>query len=381
VERKEDKGWGVTGGYDYSIIVSALFLVAIGIVMTYSASCILAQERFGDSFLFLRRQSLFAFFGVVGMICAIHFSYENYRKLVYPFMALALALLVLVLLPGAQGHSRAHRWLSVGGMSFQPSEWAKLVLVMYMAHSLAKKREKGTIKSFSLGFLPHAMAAGAMMLLLLKEPDLGATLVVGTVAFLMMFMAGVRWRYLIISIIPGAFFLFHKLQGYQWDRIDTFLKYFTAPWEATLKDAYHLKQACYALANGGLLGVGVGMGKQKLFYLPEPHTDFIIAVIGEEWGLVGIAVVCLFYGVLIMGGAKVAMALKDPFGSLLAMGIVTLVGLQALANMAMAVGLLPTKGMALPLVSYGGSSLLVNLWAVGILVQLSARAHRQGEGS
>lgn len=381
MEKKEDIGWKVMVGYDYSIILSALFLVGIGIVMTYSASCVIAQERYGDSFLFLRRQCLFALIGIGGMFWAIHFRYENYRKFVYPLMFVALALLVGVLLPLGDSHGRAQRWLSIGGVSFQPSEGAKLVLVMYLAHSLAKKRERGTVKSFSLGFLPHLMVAGAMMVLLFKEPDLGATLVVGGLAFLMMFIGGVRWRYLLISTVPALLVIFHKLQGYQWERIETFLKYFMAPWEASLKDAYHLKQACYALANGGLLGVGVGMGKQKLFYLPEPHTDFIIAVIGEEWGLVGVAAVCILYCVLILSGAKVAMALKDSFGSLLAIGIVALIGLQAWGNMAMAVGVLPTKGMALPLISYGGSSLITNLWAVGILVHLSARVQREGEGS
>lgn len=366
--------------YDYTILVAALALVGIGIVMSYSASCILAQERFGDPFHFLKRQSLLALLGLLALLVAANVPYERYRHLVYPVLILTVAALVAVLVPPS-GHQagRVHRWLSLGGVSFQPSEAAKLALVLYLAYSLGKKRGRGTIQRFSVGFLPHLLVAGLMMLLLLREPDLGAALIVGAIAFIMMLLAGVRVAYMALALVPGAVFLFHRLQGYQWERIETFLRYFLSPWEASLKDAYHLKQSCYALANGGFWGMGLGMGRQKLFFLPEPHTDFIIAVIGEEWGLLGIAAVCLLFLVLILGGAKIALAIRDPFGSLLAMGIVTLIGLQAAANMAMAMGLLPTKGMALPFVSYGGSSLVVSLTAVGVLIQLSARAQREEE--
>ena len=367
--------------YDYTILVAALALVGIGIVMSYSASCVLAQEKFGDPFHFIKRQSLFALLGLVAMVVAMNLPYERYRHLVYPALALSLGALVAVLVPSlAHQTARVHRWISLGWFSFQPSEAAKLALVLYLAYSMAKKKERGTIQRFSVGFLPHLIVAGVMMLLLLKEPDLGAALVVGAISFIMMFLAGVRMLYLALALFPGALFLLNRLQGYQWERIQTFLQYFLSPWEASLKEAYHLKQSCYALANGGFLGMGLGMGRQKLFFLPEPHTDFIIAVIGEEWGLLGISAVCLLFLVLIVGGAKIALSVRDPFGSLLAMGIVTLIGLQAVSNMAMAMGLLPTKGMALPFVSYGGSSLVVSLAAVGVLIQLSSRAQREEAG-
>ncbi|MGQ9859085.1 MAG: putative lipid II flippase FtsW [Thermodesulfobacteriota bacterium] len=366
--------------YDYSILLAALALVGIGIVMSYSASCVLAQERFGDPFHFVKRQSLFALVGLVAMLAAMNLPYEKYRLLVYPALMLAVAALVAVLLPGlGQQAGRVHRWLSIGRVSFQPSEAAKLALVLYLAYSLSKKRERGTIRRFTVGFLPHAIVAGVMVILLIREPDLGAALMVAAIAFIMMLLAGVRTLHMLLALIPGGIFLFYKLQGYQWERIETFMRFFMSPWEATLKEAYHLKQSCYALANGGLWGMGLGLGRQKLFFLPEPHTDFIISVIGEEWGLLGVAAVCLLFLVLVLGGAKIAMALKEPFASLLAMGIVTLIGMQAAANMAMAMGLLPTKGMALPFVSYGGSSLVVSLTAVGILIQLSAGAQREEE--
>ncbi|MEJ5374989.1 MAG: putative lipid II flippase FtsW [bacterium] len=366
--------------YDYTILVAALALVCIGIVMSYSASCVLAQERFGDPFHFIKRQSLLALLGVVLMVVTMNIPYERYRHLVYPALILSLAALAAVLMPWlSHPNAKVYRWISLGWFSFQPSEAAKLALVLYLAYSLAKKRERGTIKSFRVGFLPHVLVALLMMGLLLKEPDLGGALVVGAICFVMMFLAGVRLAYMILALAPGALLMVSRLQGYQMERIETFLRYFFSPWEATLKDAYHLKQSCYALANGGFLGMGLGMGRQKLFFLPEPHTDFIIAVIGEEWGLLGVLAVCLLFLVLIVGGAKIALSIKDPFGSLLAMGIVTLIGLQAVSNMAMAMGLLPTKGMVLPFVSYGGSSLVVNLVAVGVLIQLSTRAQREEE--
>lgn len=366
--------------YDLTILVAALALVGIGIVMTYSASCVMAQERFGDAFHFLRRQAVFAVVGVLCMALAINFPYRGYRQLAYPLLLLALVALVAVFIPPF-GHrvGGASRWLSAGGIGFQPSEAAKLVLVLYLAYSLARKRERGTIGRFSIGFLPHMLVAGLFMALLLKEPDLGSALIVGALAFLMMFLAGVRVRYLLLTGAAAVPFLHSHLQGYQWERIGTFLEHFVAPWNAPLKEAYHLKQSCFALANGGLFGMGLGMGRQKLFFLPEPHTDFIIAVIGEEWGFLGIVVVSLLFLVLLVGGARIAMAVKDPFGALLAMGIVAMLGLQMTINMAMTMGLLPTKGMALPFLSYGGSSLVMSLTAVGILIHLSGQAQRGEE--
>jgi cell division protein FtsW len=348
--------------------------------MTYSASCIMAQERFGDPFHFLKRQSLFALLGILCMGVAMNVPYRSYRRIAYPALALALVALIAVLVPPF-GHrvGGASRWIFLGGLGFQPSEVAKLALVLYLAYSLSKKKERGTIRRFSIGFLPHALAAGGVMLLLLKEPDLGSAIIVGVLAFVMMFLAGVRSIFLLLTVGAAVPFLYSRLQGYQWERIEIFMQYFLAPWDAPLKEAYHIKQSCFAMANGGLFGMGLGMGRQKLFFLPEPHTDFIIAVIGEEWGYLGITLVCLLLLVLLVGGAKIAMTIKDPFGSLLAMGIVAMIGLQCTVNMAMAMGLLPTKGMALPFLSYGGSSLLVNLTAVGVLIQLSSHAQRGEE--
>lgn len=366
--------------YDYGILIAVLALVGVGMVMIYSSSCILAQERFGDSFHFLKRQALFAVLGIVLMIAAMNFPYENYRRVAYPLLLVGVLALVAVLIPPF-GHrvGGANRWLHLGPITVQPSEGVKLIVVIYLAYSLSRKRERGIVRRLVTGFLPHLLVAGLVGGLLFKEPDLGSALIVGGLAFIMMFLAGVRLTYLLLTAGAAAPLLYRHLQGYQWDRIGVFLQYLFAPWEAPLKEAYHIKQACYALANGGLLGMGLGMGRQKLFYLPEPHTDFIIAVVGEEWGFLGILVVCFLFLVILVGGAKIAMAVKDQFGSLLAMGIVAMIGLQGSINMAMAMGLLPTKGMALPFLSYGGSSLVTNLLAIGLLIQLSGQA-QQREG-
>jgi cell division protein FtsW len=367
--------------FDYTILIAALALVGIGIVMIYSASCIMAQQRYGDAFLFLKRQSLFALFGIFCMAVAMNMPYRWWRHLVYPLILLTVAALVLVLIPpfGRQVGG-ASRWLHIGGFNFQPSEAAKLVLVVYLAYSLSRKKERGTVHRFTTGLLPHVLFSGTLMIFVLKEPDLGTSIIMGVLAFVMMFLAGVPLRFLSLTMLAALPYIYYQIKGYQWERILVFLKYLFSPWNAPLQEAYHIKQSCFALANGGLFGQGLGMGNQKLFFLPEPHTDFIISVIGEEWGFLGILVVCFLFLVLLVSGARIALALRDPFGSLLAMGIVMLIGLQGMINMAMALGLLPTKGMALPFLSYGGSSLVVSLTAVGILIHLSSKA-QQGERS
>jgi cell division protein FtsW len=365
--------------FDYTILIAALALVGIGIVMIYSASSIMAQQRYGDAFLFLKRQCLFAMVGIVCMAVAMNVPSRWWPKLVYPLLIVALVALVLVLLPvfGRQVGG-ASRWLSLGGFSFQPSEGAKLILVLYLAHSLSRKKVKGTIQKFSTGMIPHLAVAGVFAALVIKEPDLGTSVTIGALTFIMMFLAGVRMRYLGAVLLLTVPVFYFQVKGYQWERIGIFLRYLFSPWEAPLSEAYHIKQSCFALANGGLFGLGLGMGHQKLFFLPEPHTDFIISVIGEEWGFLGILLVCFLFLVLLVSGGRIAMAIKDPFASLTAMGIVLLIGLQSVVNMSMAMGLLPTKGMALPFLSYGGSSLVVSLTAIGILIHLSGHAQRGG---
>lgn len=366
--------------YDYTILMAVLALVGIGIVMIYSASCILAQASKGDPFFFLKRQCLFALVGIIAMGLSMRVPYRLYRYLAYPFLFLTVVSLVLVLIPSI-GHTvgGASRWIQIGGINFQPSEAAKLALILYLAYSLSRKKERGTLDRFSTGLLPHLVISGIPMFLVFREPDLGTALTMGALAFTMMFLAGVRLRYLILTIVALLAISYFQLQAYQWARISDFMQYASQPWEANLDEAYHMKQSCYALANGGFLGLGLGNGPHKLFYLPEPHTDFVISVIGEEWGFVGILLICFLFMLILVSGGRIAVAVQDSFGSLLAIGIVLMLGVQIVVNMGMAMGLLPTKGMTLPFLSYGGSSLVVSLTAIGILIHLSGCTQRGGK--
>ncbi len=364
--------------FDYTILIATMALVGIGIVMIYSASSILAQQRFGDPFHFLKKQCLYALVGIVCMVIAMNVPCLWWRRLVYPLLLLSAVSLALVFVPGI-GHKAggAARWIRIGGVNLQPSEGAKLVLVLYLAYSLARKRERGTVHRFSTGLIPHMAIPGILMVLVLREPDLGTAITMGALTLTLMFVAGVRIRHLLLTALGALPLLYLQMKQFQWERIEQFLRYFPHPWDTPLREAYHIKQSCYALANGGLFGQGLGMGRQKLFFLPEPHTDFILSVLGEEWGFVGILVVCFLFLLVLISGARIALALKDPFGSLLAMGIVVMLGMQGAVNMAMTLGLLPTKGLPLPLVSYGGSSLVVSLTAIGILIHLSGHAQRE----
>jgi cell division protein FtsW len=365
--------------YDYTILIAVLALVGIGIVMIYSASCILAQERFGDPLYFLKRQSLFALLGIVGMVLAMRIPYRAYKYLVYPMIVLAVISLLLVLTPVFR-HTvgGANRWIQIGSFTIQPSEGVKLALILYLAYSLARKKARGTIGRFSTGVLPHLIVSGILMFLVLKEPDLGTAVTLGALVFMMMFLAGVRLRYLIMTMFVLGAILYLQLEDYQRQRIVTFSGHLFCPWDASLEDGYHIKQSCYVLANGSWFGQGLGDGRHKLFFLPEPHTDFIISVIGEEWGFVGLLFTCFLFILVLVSGGKIAMAIKDPFGGLLAMGIVLMLGLQVVFNISMALGLLPTKGMVLPFLSYGGSSLVVSLTAVGVLIHLSSHTQQGG---
>lgn len=365
---------------DYAIVLATLTLVGFGVVMISSSSSIMAQERFGDPYYYLKKQLAFAVVGAGFMVCASYFPTRGYRFVIYPVLALSIGALILVLfLPEGRGPHLPRRWIRLGGLSIQPSEAAKLALVLYLSHSLSKRIQRNTLRRLTRGVLPHLLLTGLMMWLVIEEPDLGTALVMGALALVMMFVAGVRLIHLLPFVAASLPVIYMKLEPYQMERLRIFLQFPFRPWEAPSEVAYQVKQSCFALANGGWIGQGLGMGFHKLFYLPEPQTDFIISVIGEECGILGVSFVVFLFVVIIVSGSRVAMSQQGPFETLLAFGIVTLIGLQAFLNMAMAMGLIPTKGMTLPFVSYGGSSLVVNMTASGILVQLARHTIRRGQ--
>ena len=356
--------------WDYLLLLVVLCLTGIGLAMVFSASSNLAQERYGDSFHFFRPQCAHILAGLVLMYLAKRIPYRLLCRLAYPLLLTAFVCLGLVLIPGVGYRvGGASRWLRVAGISFQPSEFAKLALVVYLAYSLSAKREK--IKAFAYGLFPHLIILGAMVILILSEPDLGASVILTLVALIMFFVAGVRLSYLVslgLLAVPAAYMLISRSQ-YRRERIEAFL----SPWDDPLDKGYHIIHSFMAFASGGVAGMGPGGGHQKLFFLPEPHTDFIFSVVGEELGFVGVAFVSGLFLILIWRGVSAALSSYDLEGTYLAMGLTTLIGLQAFMNMAVVVGLLPTKGLALPFFSYGGSAMLANFIALGIILNVATQ--------
>ena len=356
---------------DYLLVLSTLLLVAIGLVSVYSASSIISGHYYGDSFLFLKHQAVHVFIGIVALMIVSRIPYHLYRAITYPFLFLCLIGLVLVLIPGiGRKIHGAMRWIRVGPFNLQVSEFAKLALIIYLSYSLEKKMDK--IKSFSIGFLPHILVGGLLAALVLLEPDLGTALSFMCLVFLLLFIAGARITYLTGAVLAGLPFLYFLIWNvpYRLERILGFIN----PWADPYKRGYHLVHSLMALSNGGFWGVGLGKSYQKLFYLPEPHTDFILAVIAEELGLFGVIAIVILFGIILWRGILIARNAPDLFGIYLASGIITMICLQAVINMGVVTGLLPTKGLPLPFVSYGGSSLLVSLIGIGIVLNVGRSA-------
>ena len=358
-----------TTTYDVQLLFPVLFLVGIGIVMVYSASSALALKKFGSDYFFLKKQALFAFAGVVVLVISRHFPYRYYRILAYPLLGLSLALLAVIQFTGlGLSVGGSIRWMRLGSFSFQPSELARIALVIYLAYSMEKKQEK--IKNFSIGFVPHVMVLGVFVILIFIQPDFGAVAILGALTWIMLFIGGVRFSQLLASllIISPVAYLFLINAEYRVKRILGFLN----PWEYPADEGYQMVHSLMAFGTGGLWGTGIGKGYQKLFYLPEPHTDFIFSVIGEELGLLGVLIIIGLYAWIVMRGIAIARKAPDLFGAYLAVGLTVAMGLQIVVNMGVTLGLLPTKGLTLPLLSYGGTSLLLNMASIGILMNISA---------
>lgn len=357
-------------GYDYVLLIPTLLLLGFGLVAIYSASSFLAEHKMGDPYYYLKRQGMFCLFGLCLMIFAKNIPSWAYRKLAYPLLFVSISLLVLLLVPGfGIKVGGACRWLRLAGYSFQPSEFAKLTLAVYVAYSLAKKGPN--MAFFSRGILPHLIVAGVVIALILLQPDLGTSIIIGCWLLLLLFVGGVKLFHLmglVLLSLPVVLWLVWRAD-YRLKRWWAFLN----PWDDPQGLGFQIIHSFLAFGSGGIFGVGLGNSKQKLFYLPEPHTDFILSVVAEELGLVGLAILVTLFGVLIMRGIKIALDAPDMYSSYLALGISSLLGLQVLINMGVVMGLLPTKGLTLPLISYGGSSLVISLLGIGILLNISSR--------
>ena len=360
---------------DRTLLAVTMILALVGLVMVFSASAIVAGNRFQDPGFYLKRQVAWLALGVLLMHLASRIDYTFWKKLSIPILACTLVLLVMVLVPSfglsAKG---ARRWLPLGPISMQPAEMVKLVAVMYLAAYLSKKADR--ITSFRDGLLPALIVIGLLSGLVLLEPDLGTVVVLGLVTVGMCFLAGARLFHLIalgVCAIPAVLALVLG-SSYRRQRLMTFL----APWKDPSDSGFQITQSFLAFGSGGPFGVGLGEGKQKLYFLPEAHTDFVLALIGEELGLIGTTTVILLFAFFVWRGVQIAARARVTFGRYLGMGITLLIGVQALVNAAVVTGLLPTKGLTLPFVSYGGSSLVVSLVGVGILLSISRDRHTGG---
>ncbi|MBI5166228.1 MAG: putative lipid II flippase FtsW [candidate division NC10 bacterium] len=354
--------------WDKLLFVVTLMLVGLGIVMIYSASAIRAQEKFGDPAYFLKRQLIWAFLGLLVMFWMMGHDYRSLRRYAPILYLLSLFLLLLVLVPTVGIKVKgARRWLRLFSFSFQPSELGKFSLILFLAHLFSKKGEK--VDGLWEGLLPPLVLTGLLFSLIVLEPHLGTAMIVALVALLMCFVAGVRVSHLIlagISLTPAVLLVaasFPHVKTRLWALLD--------PSRVSSQVRYQLNQSIYALGPGGLLGRGLGDSIQKLFYLPEPHTDFIFAIVGEEMGFLGASLVLFLFGVFLWRGVRTALGAPDLFGTYLAMGITGAIVAQAVVNVGMVVGLLPTAGLPLPFVSFGGSSLVISLMGVGILLNIS----------
>ncbi len=357
---------------DFICFFTVIALLSFGVVMVYSSSAVSAYVNFNDSYYFFKRQLVWGTLGFIAMLFTLSIDYHVWRKLATPALLVTIVLLILVLIPGlGKVVNGARRWLGFGSLYLQPSEIAKISMVLYSSANLARHQEK--ITSFLKGLLPQLVILLVIFGLILKEPDLGTALVIGGTVFVMLFAAGARLSHLtslglvgVVGIIAAII-----LEPYRLKR----LLAFSNPWADPLDTGYHIIQSLYALGSGGLFGVGLGRSREKFLYLPEPHTDFIFAILGEELGFIGTIAVILLFFLFAWRGFKIAIAAPDIFGSLLATGITTMIVVQALMNIAVVTASMPVTGIPLPFISFGGSALIFTLAGVGILLNISRYAN------
>ncbi len=362
--------------FDFLLLALVGALVGLGIVMVYSASFVIAGQKFGDNYHFLKKQAIAAGLGFFLLFGVAWTDYHRWQKWAWLLVLLSIILLAFLILPVPGLRREAgvpSRWLRFFSFSFQPAELAKFSLVVYMARSLVKKGE--TLQNFRSGLLPHFIVLGIFFGLVFKQPDFGTGVIFCMLVFIMLFVGGARLLHLggiILAALP--MFLFLALQAnYRKERLLAFLN----PWHDPGNTGFQIIQSFLAFGAGKIWGLGLGEGRQKLFYLPEVHTDFIFSVIGEELGLIGVTAVISLFFFLTFRGWQISLRAPDLFGRYLGIGLVSMIAGQALMNMGVVLGLLPTKGSPLPFLSYGGTSLIINLIAIGILQNISSQGLRK----
>ncbi|HKS97171.1 MAG TPA: putative lipid II flippase FtsW [Terriglobia bacterium] len=355
---------------DKFLFVAVVALVLFGTLMVFSASAVMASQRYGSSYYFLIRQLAWAVVGLTAMVVVMNVDYRKYANPVFIFPALGLQLVLLIAVFFLSPSHHAHRWFHLGPANFQPSELSKVILIIFLAYFLDQRQGHVNDRQYTL--LPIMLIIGMTVVLIVGEPDLGTAIAITLVVAAMLFAAGLHWGYYgaaVAAVAPAFYVLVYRVP-YRWNRVLAFINPETDP----LGKGFQIIQSKIAVGTGGIDGLGLMEGKQKLFFLPEPHNDFIFAVISEELGFIGAVVVLAAFAIILWRGLRAASACTNDFGRLLAIGLTVLIVGQALVNISVVVGLLPTKGIPLPLVSYGGSSLLMNLVALGILLNISQHA-------
>ncbi|WP_042224099.1 stage V sporulation protein E [Oceanobacillus manasiensis] len=353
---------------DYILIAVIIGLLTAGIVMVYSSSYVWADYKFDDSMYYLKRQLLFAVAGIIAMIATMLVPYGTWKKYANILLIICFVLLFLVLIPGVgMVRGGAQSWIGVGAFSIQPSEFMKLGLIIFLAAYLASNQKY--ITSFKKGFFPSIMLIFTAFGLIMLQPDLGTGMVLVLTCMVMVFVAGARYSHFFGLAALGVvgFVVLIASAPYRISRITAFLN----PWEDPLGDGFQIIQSLYAIGPGGLMGLGLGESLQKYFYLPEPQTDFIFAILGEELGFIGGSTVIALFLLLFWRGIKIALEAPDGFARFLALGIISMLAIQAMINISVVIGLIPVTGITLPFLSYGGSSLTLTLCSVGILLNIS----------
>jgi len=354
---------------DYILLATIFLLLTIGIIMVFSSSYIMAYKWYGNSFYFFTRQAIYTLIAIVVFFITLRIDYHIWHKFAIPILLLSIFLLTMLYLPGFARYIRgAKRWLTIGPFSFQPSELAKIALILYIADCLTRKKAKD-ISSFVWGILPIFIITVFIFLLVFGQPDFSTAIVIMGCSFIMLFIGGSQitqlFALLILLVPPGLILALGK--DYRRVRLLSFLN----PWGDPLNSGFHIIQSLLALGSGGLFGVGIAESRQKFFYLPDQHTDFIFSIIGEELGFIGAVAIIILFIVFLWRGFLISLKSRDTFGLLLAAGITSLIVFQALVNISVVTKLIPTTGISLPFISYGGSSLIANMFCCGILLNIS----------
>lgn len=352
----------------WMVILISMILTLFGLLLIFTSSSITAQQNFGDLFFFLKKQALTAFLGFLSMIIIVTIPFRWIERLNLPLYLLTFTLLILTL-TDVLGHTvnGASRWIKLGPLSFQPVELGKIAIILFLSKSLSRSHapELTNLKGVSIHLLPLAFLVVALMF----QPDFGSALLLSACCFLLIFLRGLPMRYIVSLVVLAClaivFAIWHK--PYRMARLMSFID----PWQSAQTGGFQIIQSYLGFYNGGFFGLGLGESRQKLYFLPEAHTDFILSVVGEELGFIGVAFVILMFAYLTWLGWQITKLQKENFRKFLAFGLTTLIAMQASINMGVSMGLLPTKGMPLPFVSHGSSSLIVFLWVAALLAKLA----------